>query len=71
MYGAVTEACRRKVREQKFKNVKAAIKGKELLITIETDGDAGLEKALFDTRTESFENIFSMKPVIREKRIYL
>lgn len=57
--------------KQKFKNVKAAIKGKELLITIETDGDAGLEKALFDTRTESFENIFSMKPVIREKRIYL
>ena len=56
--------------KQKFKNVKAAIKGKELVITIETEGDAVLEKALFDTRTAYFENIFSMKPVIKEKRVY-
>lgn len=55
--------------KQKFKNVKAAIKDKELVITIETEGDTGLEKTLFDTRTEYFENIFSMKPVIKEKRI--
>jgi len=57
--------------KQKFKNVKAVIKGKELVITIETEGDASLEKALFDTRTESFENIFSMKPVMKEKRVHL
>lgn len=57
--------------KQKFKNVKAAIKGKELIITIETNGDASLEKALFDTKTESFENIFSMKPVMKEKRVHL
>ena len=56
--------------KQKFKNVKAVIKGKELIITIETEGDAVLEKALFDTRTANFENIFSIKPVIREKRVY-
>ncbi len=57
--------------KQKFKNIKAAIKGKELVITIETEGDAFLEKALFDTRTEYFEYIFSIKPVIKEKRVYL
>jgi len=57
--------------KQKFKNIKAVIKGKELVITIETDGDASLEKALFDTKTEFFENIFSMKPVIKEKRVRL
>ena len=56
--------------KQKFKNVKATIKGKELVITIETEGDAVLEKALFDTKTAYFENIFSMKPVIKEKRVY-
>lgn len=56
--------------KQKFKNVKAVIKGKELVITIETEGDAVLEKALFDTRTAYFENIFSIKPVIKEKRVY-
>ena len=57
--------------KQKFKNIKAAVKGKELVITIETEGDIGLEKALFDTRTEAFENIISMKPVLKEKRVYL
>lgn len=56
--------------KQKFKNVRAAMKGKQLIITIETEGDAVLEKALFDTKTAYFENIFSMKPVIKEKRIY-
>ncbi len=56
--------------KQKFKNVKAVIKEKELVITIETEGDAVLEKALFDTKTAYFESIFSIKPVIKEKRIY-
>lgn len=57
--------------KQKFKNIKAVIKGKELVITIETTGDASLERALFDTRTEFFEHTFSMKPVIKEKRVHL
>ena len=57
--------------KQKFKNIKAVIKGKELVITIETAGDASLEKALFDTRAGNFEDIFSMKPVIKEKRVHL
>lgn len=57
--------------KQKFKNVKAAIKGKQLVITIETEGDASLEKTLFDAKTTYFENIFSIKPVIKEKRVQL
>lgn len=57
--------------KQKFKNVKASIKGRELVITIETEGDSSLEKALFDTKTAYFEHIFSMKPVIKEKRVHL
>ena len=36
--------------KQKFKNVRAAVKGKELVITIETDDDIALEKALFDAK---------------------
>ena len=55
--------------KQKFKNVKAAIKGKELVITIETDDDITLEKSLFNAKTDYFENIFSIKPVVKEKRI--
>lgn len=55
--------------KQKFKNVRVAVKGKELVITIETEGDITLEKALFDAKIAYFENVFSMKPVIKEKRV--
>lgn len=55
---------------QKFKNVKAQVKGKELIITIETEEDIAFEKALFAAKTAYFENIFYIKPVIKEKRIY-
>lgn len=55
---------------QKFKNVKAQVRGKELVITIETEEDIALEKALFDSKTAYFESVFSIKPVIKEKRVY-
>lgn len=55
---------------QKFKNVKAQLKGKELVITIETAEDITLEKTLFDAKTAYFESIFSIKPIIKEKRVY-
>lgn len=55
---------------QKFKNVRVQVKEKELVITIETSEDIALEKALFQAKAAYFERIFSMKPVIREKRIY-
>ena len=56
--------------KQKIKKVKAAVKGRELVITIETMDGIALEKALFDAKTSYFENIFSIKPVIKEKRVY-
>lgn len=56
--------------KQKFKNVRAAVKGKELVITIESMDDVALEKALFDAKADYFESIFSIKPIIREKRSY-
>lgn len=56
--------------KQKFRNVRAAIRGKELVITIETVDEAALEKALFDAKTSYFENVFSIKPVVKEKRVY-
>lgn len=56
--------------KQKFKNVKAQLRGKELVITIETAEDIALEKTLFASKTAYFENVFSIKPVIKEKRVY-
>ena len=56
--------------KQKFKNVKAAIHGKELVITIATIDDITLEKELFAAKADFFERVFGIKPVIREKRVF-
>lgn len=56
---------------QKFKNIRAAVKERELVITVEAFEDISLEQALFDAKTAYFENVFSMKPVLKQKRIFL
>ncbi len=57
---------------QKIRNVRAQVKEKEkeLVITLETTEDIALERSLFAAKAGYFERIFSIKPVIREKRIY-
>lgn len=55
--------------KQKFRNVRAVIKDKELIITIETSDDIALEKALFDAKTAYFEAVFSIKPVVKVKKV--
>ncbi len=56
--------------KQKFKNVKVALRDKQLVITIETVDDITLEKGLFAVKAEFFEHVFGIRPVIREKRVY-
>ncbi len=56
--------------KQKFGNVKITLKDRELVITLEAEKDIGLEKALFSNKTNYFENVFSIKPVLKEKRVY-
>lgn len=55
---------------QKFKNVKTSLKGRELIITLEVFEDISLEQALFENKIAYFENVFSIKPVLKQKRIY-
>lgn len=56
--------------KQKFENIKAALKGKELIITIETKENTVLEKGLFSAYVEAFEEVFSIMPKIKEKRVF-
>lgn len=56
--------------KQKFKTIRAVIKEKQLIITVETDGDIVLEKGILANKSDSFEAIFGIKPVLREKRSY-
>lgn len=54
--------------KQKFKNVKVAIEDKELVINIDSGEDITLEKGLFTNRAGFFEEVFGIKPVIRQKK---
>ncbi len=56
--------------KQKFKNVKASLKEKQLLITIEAKESTVLEKDLFALYADAFEQIFSVKPCIKETRVF-
>lgn len=56
--------------KQKFKNIKAVLKDRELLITIETEESVVLEKGLFSSYADSFEEVFSVMPKIKEKRVF-
>ncbi len=52
--------------KQKFKHIKAAIKDKDLIITVHTDKDITLEKGLLRERANFFEEVFFLKPVIKQ-----
>ena len=56
--------------KQKFQNIRVSIKGRELIFTVESLEDISLEQILFEQKTAYFEKIFSIKPILKEKRIY-
>lgn len=53
--------------KQKFKDVKAVLKDRELVITVEDTVDITLEKGLFTKRSDFFEEVYSIRPVIRQR----
>lgn len=54
--------------KQKFKEVRLMMKEKELIIVVDTQEDITLEKGLFPEKAAFFEEVFSIRPVIRHKR---
>lgn len=54
--------------KQKFKNVKTSLKDDQLIVTVDTNEDITLERGLFGARAGFFEEVFSVRPVIRQKR---
>lgn len=56
--------------KQKYQKIRVSTKGRELVFTVETMNDISLEQGLFEAKTLYFENVFSMKPVIKVKRVY-
>ncbi|MDO4514421.1 MAG: exopolyphosphatase, partial [Lachnospiraceae bacterium] len=54
--------------KQKFKDVTASYDKDKLIITICSNTDITLEQGLFREKAELFEEVFSVRPVIRQKR---
>ena len=54
--------------KQKFKDIKTSLQDEQLIITIETPVDITLEKGLFDKRADFFEEVYSVRPVIRQRK---
>ncbi len=56
--------------KQKFKYITAALKEDKLILTVDTTEDITLEKGLFDAKADFFEEVFSIRPVIKQKKLY-
>lgn len=54
--------------QQKFENAKFMLKDNQLIISVETQKDITLEKALFKEKADFFEEVFSIRPVVRQKK---
>ena len=55
---------------QKFKNIKMAVRGNRLHITIEATDSIALEKGMFEEKADFFESVFSIRPILRELRVF-
>ncbi|MCR4674589.1 MAG: phosphatase [Lachnospiraceae bacterium] len=54
--------------KQKFKKIHISLKDNTLSIGIEVKDSIELEKGLFETKADFFEDVFAIRPVIHEKR---
>ncbi|MCM1056324.1 MAG: HD domain-containing protein [Firmicutes bacterium] len=54
--------------KQKMKGIKAVLKDNQLLLSADTPEDITLEKGFFRERAEFFREVFSVEPVLKQKK---
>lgn len=54
--------------KQKFKNIKLSVKNEQLVIATDFTDDISLEREMFSSKADFFEEIYGIRPVIRQKR---
>ncbi len=54
--------------KQKLKGMKAVLKDNQLFLTADTEEDITLEKGFFRERTEFFREVFSVEPILKQKK---
>lgn len=55
--------------KQKFKNIKVVLKDKQLTISVDTVENIDLESGLFESKSDFFEEVYSIKPVIKRRKV--
>ena len=51
-----------------MKEIRAKLKEDELILTVDSQVDISLEKGLFEKRASFFQEVFSVRPVIRQRK---
>jgi exopolyphosphatase/guanosine-5'-triphosphate,3'-diphosphate pyrophosphatase len=54
--------------KQKMNGVKAVLKDNELILSVDTQEDITLESGFFHRRSEFFREVFSVTPVLKQKK---
>ena len=54
---------------EKIRTIKATLSGRELTIVVDTPEDLTLEMGLLGPKEDFFEEVFHIRPVVRQKRI--
>ena len=54
--------------KQKFRDYKVMLKDNELIISVDTKEDITLEEGLLTERKDFFEEVYNVRPVIKQKR---
>ncbi|MEG1847804.1 MAG: HD domain-containing protein [Lachnospiraceae bacterium] len=58
-----------KSHKQKFKDIRITVKEDDLIIMVDTQEDISLEKGLFGDSADFFEEVYSMRPIIKQKKM--
>lgn len=56
--------------KQKFSGMKAVLKDNQLILTVDTQEDLTLEKGFFEANSDFFKEVFSVEPVLKQRKIF-
>ena len=63
-------SCLDRSHKQKLKGLKAVLKGGQLILTVDTQADIVLEKGFVEANTDFFKEVFSVEPVLKQRKIF-
>lgn len=56
--------------KQKLKGLTAALRDNQLILSVDTTEDITLEKGFFEEKAEFFQEVFSVEPILKQKRTF-